>query len=33
MTAMTRGLGPESLKVRCSNEDGGWMVSNVVFMC
>ena len=32
MTEMTRGLGPGSLNVRCSKEDGSRMVIRVVFI-
>ena len=32
MTAVTRGLGPDSLKTRCSNEEGSGMVIALVLM-
>ena len=32
MTAVTRGLGPDSLKTRCSNEEGAGMVMAPVVM-
>ena len=32
MTAVTRGLGPDSLKTRCSNEEGAGMVIALVMM-
>ena len=33
MTAVTRGLGPDSLKTRCSNEGGAGMVMTLVINC
>lgn len=32
MVAVIRGLGPDSFKIRCSNEDGAGMVIAVVLM-
>ena len=32
MTAVTRGLGADSLKTRCSNEEGSGMVIAFVLM-
>ena len=32
MTAVTRGLGPDSLKTRCSKEGGAGMVMTLVVM-
>ena len=33
MTEVTRGLGPDSLKVRCSNEVGTGILMRVILMC
>ena len=33
MTAVTRGLGPDSLKVRCSKEEESGILTELILMC
>ena len=33
MSAVTRGLGPDSLKPRCSNEEEVGIVTGLIFIC